>query len=141
MSKDNFSTPLTAFFVRQGSPVTSGCPTFPSATFGSLQYVCCPDQGINTVTEEDKHSTDEGRHSAGKGNYNTDKVKQSTDEGKPVLWCPDKGINTITDKGKHSTDRGKHSTDKGMLTVNTVGDKGTPQPSLSPLQFRPQSYN
>jgi hypothetical protein len=47
-----------------------------------------------------------------------------------------------TDEGKHSTDRGKHSTDKG--TVNTVGDKGTPQPwsiyvytynKLAPLQF------
>ncbi len=49
-----------------------------------------------------------------------------------VLWCPDKGINTITDRGKHSTDKG---------TGNTVGDKGTPQPSLAPLQFRPQSYN
>jgi hypothetical protein len=49
-----------------------------------------------------------------------------------VLCCPDEGINTITDKGKHSTDEGKHSTDIGKhstdkVTVNTVGDKGTPQ--------------
>jgi hypothetical protein len=50
-----------------------------------------------------------------------------------VLCCPDEGINTITDEGKHSTDEGKHSTDRDKHstdkgTVNTVGDKGTPQP-------------
>ena len=50
--------------------------------------MCCPDKGINTVTDEDKHGTDEGRHSAGEGNYSTDEVKQSTDEGKHSTVLP-----------------------------------------------------
>jgi hypothetical protein len=75
MSMDSFSTPVMSFF-HHGSPVTSDLSNFSVSCCWELDNmcVCCPDEGINTATDERKQSTDEIKHTI-------DQRKHSIDEG------------------------------------------------------------